>query len=244
MTAPYYMFSPLSRHVDSGLGAMGDSFGRAAGAVAKADDIGGDANRHLPRLFLYRHAIELYLKSAIVLLHRGLSIPFGSAPCDTDPQIPDGAKWMPLHRTHSVAKLYARFREILAQHSDQIRVKCKTDWCAVPPELDDWIKAADSIDAGSTFFRYPTTREPGGDSAKSAWKPLDPASAADRLSKPPAERPLKAFLLLGGQDEVLEAYSEEGASAKLKAVEDAMQRAAEMLGGVHFGLRMELHGGW
>jgi hypothetical protein len=244
MAAPYFMFSPLDRHVDAGLGAMGDSFGRAAETLSKSEGMGGDANRHLPRLFLYRHALELYLKSVIVLLHKGLKLPFGADPPDAVPQIPDGARWRPLHQTHGLGKLYRRFREILSQHAEAIHSQAKTDWCAVPPELDAWISTADAIDSGSTFFRYPTTREGGGDSSKSAWQPLAPESIPNRLANQADEEPLKAFILLGANDEVVESYSVEGSAQKLQAVEDALRQACEMLSGVHFGLRMEFHGGW
>ncbi|RXU06233.1 hypothetical protein B1F69_00065, partial [Pseudomonas syringae] len=71
-----YMMLPLDRHFDSGFGAVADSFRDAADALEDTPTL----NTHLPVSFLYRHAIELFLKSAIIILHRKLNIPYGAIP--------------------------------------------------------------------------------------------------------------------------------------------------------------------
>ena len=64
---------PLALQTDLGLGATADSFYYAAQALDDNQDtkygfgIGGGK---LPILYLYRHSIELYLKSAITLIYK------------------------------------------------------------------------------------------------------------------------------------------------------------------------------
>lgn len=81
----YYLLAPLDKHYDRGFGAVANSFMEAA------DDLQEDAatgatflNRHLPISFLYRHAIELFLKSGIIILHKRLRIPYGT---EGDPEV-------------------------------------------------------------------------------------------------------------------------------------------------------------
>lgn len=65
-------FKPLALQTDLGLGATADSFYYAAQALDDNQDtkygfgIGGGK---LPILYLYRHSIELYLKSAITFIY-------------------------------------------------------------------------------------------------------------------------------------------------------------------------------
>ena len=66
-------FKPLTLQIDSGLGSTADSFYYAAQTLENNQEskygfgIGGGK---LPLLYLYRHSIELYLKSVITLIYR------------------------------------------------------------------------------------------------------------------------------------------------------------------------------
>ena len=79
-----YMMMPLDRHYDHGFGATGDAFFEAAKTLEKEakPTLFLDA---LPKGFLLRHALELFLKSAIVVIHRRLKLPYddqiGRASC-------------------------------------------------------------------------------------------------------------------------------------------------------------------
>ncbi len=97
-------FTPLDRHFDDGHEATADAFKAAA---EKLEEDEGDKlrqlNAHLPINFLYRHAIEIYLKSAIVTVHRALRLPSGDGSHEKDPLVKiEGGKWQRLNRTHSL----------------------------------------------------------------------------------------------------------------------------------------------
>jgi hypothetical protein len=68
-----YMLMPLEAHFDGGLGATGDAFEEAAKKLAESAAELPSSHPHLPINFLHRHAVELYLKSMIVVMHRARS---------------------------------------------------------------------------------------------------------------------------------------------------------------------------
>jgi hypothetical protein len=74
-----YLFMPLNQHIEDGFGATAEAFEQSAKLLSSSSD---DVTYHyqIPLCFLYRHAIELYLKSAIVVLHRALAIPYDKNP--------------------------------------------------------------------------------------------------------------------------------------------------------------------
>lgn len=72
---PYYKSRPLDNQFDDGFGLIADSFQEAAEHLEKVENKESSLHSLLPICFLYRHAIELYLKSLIVIIHRRLKIP-------------------------------------------------------------------------------------------------------------------------------------------------------------------------
>jgi hypothetical protein len=164
-----YMLLPLDQHADGGLGATGEAFQEAAKALSAQAETMGSSPIHLPINFLYRHAIELFLKSMIVVLHRELGVDYGDKPHDGSAFVSIGGTWKPLHRVHSVAALWAHARELLSSHADELSARCRTDWQAIPDGLDAAIAAIEEADGTSTYFRYPDARRPEGDAAKSSW---------------------------------------------------------------------------
>jgi hypothetical protein len=68
-----YMLLPLNEHVDDGLGATGEAFEESATLLSSSSENISHSHYQIPLCFLYRHAIELYLKSAIVVAYWVLS---------------------------------------------------------------------------------------------------------------------------------------------------------------------------
>ena len=83
----YYILTPLHTHIDFGFGATGDAFKEAADKLeASLSERRGVFNEHLPINYLRRHAVELFLKSAIVIIHRRLNLPYGEEPPTGEPR--------------------------------------------------------------------------------------------------------------------------------------------------------------
>ena len=77
---PNYQFKPLTHQFDDGFGIIADAFNEAALRLERFSEQERFINSSLPIAYLYRHAIELYLKSIVIVLHRNLQIPFGPDP--------------------------------------------------------------------------------------------------------------------------------------------------------------------
>ncbi|WP_095113786.1 hypothetical protein [Pseudomonas sp. Irchel 3H7] len=235
-----HMFLPFDQHFDSGFGAVADSFRYSADALA--DTPGGiGLNSHLPISFLYRHAIELYLKSGIILLHRKFAVPYGDTPSDGEPSVMVGQKREPLHRVHSLAPLYTEFCALLADLAESLSQvpETKPEYWVMTTELDEWIEAIEATDKSSTFFRYPVTKDAERDSQKSTIRRDDIESMTQRMHDDgPA---VKAMLILNDAGEAVEAYSHD--DTQNKEVIATLRQAAEMLYNMRAMMSYTLVGG-
>jgi hypothetical protein len=199
-------------------------------------------NGHLPINFLYRHAIELFLKSMIVVIHRRLQPPeTDSWLQDANPKVVAEGKWKELHHVHGVAELYAFVRTAVHIYVDELRQIASADWSSsFPDELGSWIATIDNADPGSTYFRYPTTKNRSADIGKCSVKVINPEDALKSMC--PGGQPAKVYLLLkDGADEIVAAYGH--VDKPLPEVREALTKAAELLWGMHLGILAELAGG-
>jgi hypothetical protein len=173
------------------------------------------AKRHL-----YRHAIELYLKSAIIIFHRKFKLPYGPMSHDSEPQVLVETKWKPLFRVHALQLLYRYFRKLFDDHAEYLATRTGTDW-TFPNELTVWIDAIEVTDPTGTFFRYPITGNRDKDASKSDMQP----DAYEQMvaSLETRTEPLKAFVVLDENDQVVESfsYSRDAATANLAALKEA-----------------------
>ncbi|WP_437765396.1 hypothetical protein WMF27_30190 [Sorangium sp. So ce281] len=232
--------TPLDRHFDDGLGATGQAFKDAADLLAQQHE-GQLAfiNGHLPICYLYRHSVELFLKSALMIIHRALKLPTAGGVHEKEPKVLDAGKWKPLHQTHSVGMLYAAFQSMVLSNVDKINAIATTDWSQFPVELGGWISEIEKADAKSTYFRYPATKSPVGDVKKSGFQAVGLAEMASHLDA--KDEPGEVFLAVKGDDGALvEAFRFEG--NPLPDVRRALEEAAGMLSGVSLGLYSQLVG--
>lgn len=234
-----YLMAPLEQHADDGFGAMALAFREAALFLATQDK-NVALLQHLPRNFLLRHAIELFLKSGIVILHRELDIPFGTEPSTSEPMVPDGNKWKPLYKVHSVATLFAHLATLIASNNITLRErsKFKPDW-SIPPEFPTWIETIENIDRSSTYYRYPMTTEKD-DTEKSAFKESPIQKILDLA--PGAGKQVTAAIVENKDGRVVRAFVFDHSTDA--AASEALEKAADMLNNFHAMMRMELTGGW
>ncbi len=231
------MLMPLDQHFDGGLGATGRSFEESANLLSASS---ASKDIRLPICFLYRHAIELYLKSVIVVMHRALKVPYGSTPYDGSAHVIVDGKWLPIYRVHSVAILWSHALGLIRDSKSALEERCKTDWQAVPEELIRSIEEIELIDGSSTFFRYPDNRRPDAEQMKSMWKEKGLDSV--QFGVPPEAKPTKLFLLVDQDDQISQAFEYDDDT--LSEVVKLLKGTAEILSGLHFGLRVELAGGF
>ncbi|GJL60069.1 MAG: hypothetical protein NPIRA03_29260 [Nitrospirales bacterium] len=239
--AMHYLLTPLHTHIDFGFGATGDAFLTAATKLeSEGSPRPGLGNQHLPINFLRRHALELFLKSGIVIIHRKLKLPYGELPHSGSPHAFDGGKWVQFHHIHSVKRLWKYLASLFHEHKaffDSIGPK---DLWTFPPEMDTWIEEIEHRDPISTFFRYPTLRSPDQDIKKASMHPANENEISKRLETS-SEGP-KQFILLMKDDNsnVTGGYYYEG--EPLADFNRLLQECVNQFSGLHVAMRVELCG--
>lgn len=237
-----YIMAPLEEHADDGYGAMAEAFLASANVLLAKQDGHQAFLEHLPRNYLLRHAIELYLKSGIVILHRELNIPFGTEPSTAEPMVPENGKWKPYKHVHSVATLFAQWGKLIESNAEKIRARCKKlkPDLTIPPELRESIATIEQTDQRSTYYRYPTTTEPKGDSGKSPFKEASLEELLERAKS--SDKPLKVAIVENAAGEFVRAAALDESTEKEATA--ALEKAADILDGYHALMRMELTQGW
>lgn len=231
-----YMLMSLDRHYDHGFGVTADSFREAADRLIGSEEI--KRALRLPINFLYRHAVELYLKAIIVVLSRRLKLPEYSSSGLVRFQV--GSDTKKLHDIHSVKVLFEQYLAVVTVHKSKIASLGKrADWSEVPKELADWVEAIEKTDPTSTTFRYPITRNAEIDHEKSVFKHrrLEDITAQVQAG----EKPVKVMLLVNKDDAIVDSFQlDEGAHQEISEV---LRKTTRLLSGIHFGMRMEITGG-
>lgn len=237
-----YLLMPLDAHADSGFGAIAEAFRDAAKTLRESRPRAAFFE-HLPQSFLFRHAIELFLKSEIVILHRKLKLPYGTEPSEGIPMIQDGGKWTPMFRVHSIGVLFAHWRSLIDPRLNELKdmTKYKCDW-TVDPEADRWVAVIDVIDPRSTYSRYPSMRDLNEDRSKSPFK----ERTEEDLFPPDAnpERAIMALVVENQDREFVRAYVNEKSDEQDKEYLAGLEAMCEMLFNYHAMMRFELTNGF
>jgi len=231
-----YYFTPFSSHIDNGFGAMADAFIEAAEQLSGSDR--KFFNQHLVINFLYRHACELYLKSAILIVHRRFKLPFGENENYEEPSIYFNGKWIKIYHTHSIKKLYSYFIDLLNKVKDKL--PSRTDWSSIPDDLKDCIDQIEQADENSTYFRYPVSGKEELNKNKSSFK----VSSLDEFFKKihNQKEKKKFFLLFNDENSLRNTYKYD--RIPLKEIGKSLVKAGNILSSIHFALRAELLGGY
>lgn len=238
----HYLMAPLEEHFDSGFGAVGDSFLQAAKALEKENAGQRFAWNHLPQICLYRHAVELFLKSGIIIIHRKLKMSYGRGePHSSDKPLyldPSG-NWKSLYKTHDLAGLYAYWKKLIVTHKDKLTelTEHKPDM-SVPSELDGWIDALTAVDPNTDYFRYPVSKNSAKDKEKSPFKEVP----VEGLFPAKEGEYVKALVLKNDKGEFVRAFKLDDSTDR--KVQEAATEAAQMLSNFDAMFRFELTGGW
>ena len=79
-----YLLTDPEEHIDFGLGVLATDFYSSAEFVWN-NNMEKVTKGILPNLYLYRHSIELYLKSLIIIIHKKMELDYkdGTIPFDS-----------------------------------------------------------------------------------------------------------------------------------------------------------------
>jgi hypothetical protein len=239
-----YLLAPLHLHRDLGFGATGNAFKDAADHLDGSPDFKRREifGAQLATNYLYRHAVELYLKSAIVIFHRRFQLPFGEFAFDSEPRVRVGDTWIPFRQVHGIDLLWTYVRELFETHRDWLVANTKCAW-DIDADTDAWVQVVHQGDPRSTFFRYPSLDRLESDAVKSPMKEVTEDDFVG-MARSSADRDKAVFaMLVENQDrEFVRAYvHDEDADAAFRA---ALRSLAEFCYSLHAAMRFELCDGW
>jgi hypothetical protein len=236
-----YLMAPLERHYDNGFGATALAFYDAA-KVLRDQPSETVLLTHLPQNFLLRHALELYLKSGIVIVHRRLKIPFGEGGSHDQPMVCVNDVWKRFNQVHSIRDLFKHWKEIIERNKEVLRdlSTYKPNW-SVPEELDSAIDTIDETDHGGTYYRYPVTREGKSDREKASFKET-PREVLFSEASLVEGHPTISMIVENEDGEFVRAFQLDRGTEKRET--QALLTAADILDSFHAMMRMELTDGW
>lgn len=193
--------TPPDKHFDKGLGISAANFRDAANLLLDSQE---SKNLFSPVSYLQRHAIELYLKSLIYILHKKYNILFGESYSLDNPAILVNDKWKPLSNTHNLSDLYGYFKKIFSQCFELLPKT--TDW-NISEKLGDNISLVSGYDPKSTYFRYPESGNQNQDRRKSNVQPMDFKDILKKNSSSKLTSPIKCSIIFDSNDNVVGSYS-------------------------------------
>ena len=218
-------------HFDKGLGISAWRFRDAAKVLIDSEN-----NKDLlsPIGYLQRHAVELYLKSLIYILHKKYLLPFGNDFDLNNPAILVNSKWRPMSNTHNLNDLYSYFKSIYDANFDKLPKA--TDW-TLSENLGKQIKLVSGYDPKSTYFRYPKATSNSQDQKKSTIQPMDIESALKDANLGQG-KPIKCAVMLDANDNVVQTYNL--VPEVLEDVRAALSEIIEYINNLHCAFLGEL----
>lgn len=231
-----YLLLPLDRHIDFGLGVTANSYHQSAEILEKSFTNKSDVLDQLPLCFLYRHSIELYLKSIILTLHRTLNLPFCDGGSEKVPKIIVNHKCRDLFSIHDVDVLFRTFLEVVKS-----KVSLKEFADDIPNDLTTSIANIHKHDMNSSYFRYPMPKTGVPDAEKSAYIKLTKMTFSEYTAQK-NRPPVKAFLMTNENDEITEAFIYD--PQNLVPIFEDLKTASKLLRGACARLRAELADGF
>ena len=239
-----YLLTPLHSHYDFGFGATGNAFKMAADHLESSPEAKKDNlfTAHLPINFLYRHAIELHLKSAIVIFHKRLKLSYGDQPYTAEPMVKVEGQWLPFNRVHGIAALSNYVSELFSEHAEWLHTNTNCDW-TFDNETAVRVQRRHDGDPRSTFFRYPTTKNLAADVDKSAMQEFTPNDLGQLFARPPEDQK-KVFAMIVENDdkEFVRGYIFDDETGR--ELSEALRAFSTTCDNLHAALRMEMCGGW
>lgn len=236
MEPPYYYFMPLERHFDRGYGAIGDAYFEAADELAKIEANEKRLHAHLPTNYLYRHAVELYLKSMIVMVHTAFEVSINN-PTPKPPRVSLHGKSWRFDKVHTVGGLWDCLNGLMNKHKAVLQEASKTNWSELQ-NCDPWLKEIDTIDLTGTLQKYPTSGNEAADRQKASFKPMTDELLANVLS---SGGYVKAFVLEKPAGST-ESYMLD--ASPTKGLRETLLQCVQLLSNAHFGMRCELGNGY
>jgi hypothetical protein len=245
-----YLLTGIESHADKGFGITADAYYTSAEHLMTNHfkNYDSTAQAEMPQNFLFRHSIELYLKSLIIIFHRKLKINYGTAPFDSEePEIFSNGHWRKLYSSHFIDILYNYWlNNLLLPNIETLnKIASKGDWQEAK-HINELLPIICKYDQDSSFFRYPITKNSLLDSEKYTMqkfkaKTLEGMIEELKEQKVSTQRGTMTMLLFDENDNLVDAFKH--TQNILTEVRDALKEVAFYFHCMHIMTRMTLCGG-
>lgn len=246
------MFTDPNTHIDFGFGFHASNFNDTADFLWDNNPNKNTAGL-LPNLYLYRHSIELYLKSLIVIIHKKLKLDYkeGDIPFDSrEPYImyedsKGEIKWNKMTRSHFISTLYGYFEKLVIENEDELRKKSSQPLSVIiNPDNRKIVDHIKKYDDSSTYFRYSDFGESNQkrkESEKHYNKKIEIQNLRDHID---VEKPSSIFVIVDPvSGEPIEAHK--GAKEMpLSELAGDIKKLVEYFSGIHVMFRICLCNGY
>ncbi len=243
-----YQLTGIETHIDFGFGITGEAYYSSAQYLFdNKESIKSIQQVEMPTNYLYRHSIELFLKSLIIIFHKRLNLAYGTEPFDTTkPKAYICGAWKELYSCHWIDELYNYWlNELLLKHKSKLdEIAPKGEW-QEENTISKLFPLIASYDRDSSFFRYPITKDFGLDQKKYTMQRLDLNKLQSVFSGEDTRKNKKfgrVFMLLENDDkEIVEGF--ERAEDVLDNVTQALKEVSYYFYCIHIMTRITLCGG-
>lgn len=235
-----YQLTGVEEQIDFGYGVTGESYYNSAEVLLNNNEsIEVMQLKELPLNFLYRHSIELFLKSLIIICHKKLEINYNEDDFNSKkPKIFYSGEWRLLHRCHWLNALYDYWRNMVDDNFKKLT--------ELSGPYSHWQKEGDiekllyiiaKYDNQSSFFRYPVTENKEGDLEKFSMTKVDIKSLQEIFEKKRKVGKMTT-IFLDEEENVKRAYTSK--EEPLEEVSQALRKVAHYFYCIHIMARNTL----
>lgn len=246
-----YIMTGIDLHPDFGFGITADSYYKSAEHLMTNHHEHYDITQQaeMPQNFLFRHSIELYLKSLIIIFHKKLEINYGDNSYNSDNpkiEIEDG-KWRNLYTCHFIDVLYDYWlNKLLLPNVNKLnKIASKGDWVETK-KITELFPIVCNYDKDSSYFRYPITKNSSLDPKKYTMQKFKAGSLKEFMED--IQNPKKKIngggvimLLVDDQENIKQAFTNE--ENLLSDVRDGLKELAYYFNCIHVMSRVTLCNG-
>ncbi|PBI89096.1 hypothetical protein BSF41_24670 [Flavobacterium sp. ACN2] len=203
-----YQFTEIETHLDFGFGITGEAYYESAELLSgRKKEIQAFQLAEMPIGFLYRHSIELFLKSLIIIFHVKLQIPYDNEPFDSKrPKIFINDSWVDLYNYHRIDELYNYWTYLLNTHQSQLKKLSPNDDWSESQKISRLIPLIAGYDNDSTYFRYPITKNTSADGKKHTMQKLNIKNLEQKLHSTEHRKSKMFMVLKDNENEIVEAF--------------------------------------
>lgn len=243
-----YKFTDPATHIDLGFGISASNFYETAEYLWE-NNPNKNSTGFSPNLYMYRHSIELYLKSLIVIIHKKLRLNYKDGKVPYDAIMPyvlvKNGEWRKMTNCHYISTLYKYFEKLIMDHEISLKNEAsQTLSTIINPDNQRIVDHIEEYDDNSTYFRYSdlsSSNKNDKESKKHYNRKIEVQDFEDHINE---DKPSSIFVVANPTSgEVIEAHKSV-TEMPLDELAKDLRNFATYLSGIHAMFRITLYYGY